>query len=336
MKKKIFILLLLCILGAQSETKAADFSMKFDFGQQNETIAAHVKDSPLPVNTLAHTRGKPIKLVFSDIDGTILKFESKKKCPIVPEEIKTAVRILEQNNIPLVLVTGRSYYEAKSIYDEMGVKNNYLVALQGGEIISPEGKLIHKDKLKDEKVKKITKEILKYTKKTGINVSLYYFANGQVYTESNIPLRYNWEKTTQINSLKTTDLNNDCGKIVIFNTDTQKLKQIQTHLKKKFNNVKIDITTDSYCDITSPSATKANAIKKLSKLYGVDLSETAAFGDSENDISMLKLIKENGGAAIAVENAMPELKIYANYKTDSVNNFGFAKGVNEIIKLNKK
>lgn len=50
-------------------------------------------------------------------------------------------------------------------------------------------------------------------------------------------------------------------------------------------------------------------------------------GDQNNDIELLKA----GGVAVAMGNATDELKAYANYITDTVENDGFVKAVEKFI-----
>ncbi len=65
-------------------------------------------------------------------------------------------------------------------------------------------------------------------------------------------------------------------------------------------------------EITSKSATKGNCIKYLSEITGIPLSETAAAGDTENDLSILKTV----GISIAMLNADKEVKDVCRYVTD--------------------
>lgn len=75
-------------------------------------------------------------------------------------------------------------------------------------------------------------------------------------------------------------------------------------------------------EITVKSATKGNCITYLSEITGIPLSETAAIGDTENDISMLK----TAGISIAMKNADPEVKNICRFITDYDNdNDGAAK-----------
>ena len=53
---------------------------------------------------------------------------------------------------------------------------------------------------------------------------------------------------------------------------------------------------------------------------GIDISETMAFGDGGNDISMLKA----AGTSVAMGNALDKVKANASYVTTSVDEDGIA------------
>ena len=73
-------------------------------------------------------------------------------------------------------------------------------------------------------------------------------------------------------------------------------------------------------ELTSPTATKSNALLKLAEILGIDRDETMAVGDSFNDLDMLRA----AGTAVAMGNAEPEIKETADYITKSNDEDGVA------------
>jgi hypothetical protein len=57
------------------------------------------------------------------------------------------------------------------------------------------------------------------------------------------------------------------------------------------------------------------------------LERVMSFGDSPNDIAMLK----ESGFGVAVENALPEVKAAADYITASCDNEGVAKAIRTLL-----
>jgi hydroxymethylpyrimidine pyrophosphatase-like HAD family hydrolase len=61
----------------------------------------------------------------------------------------------------------------------------------------------------------------------------------------------------------------------------------------------------------------------LQNYWGLKKEEILTIGDQNNDIELLKA----GGVSVAMGNATEELKKYADYITDTVDNDGFVKAI---------
>jgi len=284
-------------------------------------------------NLIGHFDNK-IKIIFSDIDGTILPPDKENPRKMPPESVIDAVKQLHQAQIPLILVTGRPYGEVKEIAKKIGNANTYIIALQGSEIINPKGKVIAKDNIKTNDVLNILDEINCIIKTNKFDSKVFAFVKGKPFATENSKLPYNWEKVTVVKSFSTLDKKN-VSEIAIVELNQEKLKAIQTNLKIKFPDYHITISADIYCDISSNTATKGNAIKKLAKILNLDLKNSAALGDAENDLSMLKQVNNSGGLSIVVDNATDSVKSNASFITSSVYKDGFAKAINKILMNNE-
>lgn len=84
-------------------------------------------------------------------------------------------------------------------------------------------------------------------------------------------------------------------------------------------------TIDVNIELTAEGATKGAAMTAACERLGIPLSETIAFGDSENDISMLRV----AGRGIAVANAVPAAKDAADTLTSSCDEGGVLVGLRE-------
>lgn len=276
-----------------------------------------------------------INIVFSDIDGTLIPLNKTGPRGQVPESVKQRAQKLRQAQIPLILATGRASSEARQFAKKMGNEKTYIVAQQGAEIVDPNGKVIYEDNISNEESKKIIKAIKSFNKSQHQDSKIFFFEHGQIYTFEKVNLPYILDEIKIVKSLNELNRNFTLNKIGIYEPNPEKIKLIQAYLKQRFPNYHIDISADCYCDVSTATSTKGNAIKKLSDILGVDLRHAAVIGDAENDISMLKLIKSNGGLAIAVGNAMNSVKDNANFVTTPVYEDGFAKAVDKILENNQ-
>ncbi|HDI12592.1 MAG TPA: phosphoglycolate phosphatase [Hadesarchaea archaeon] len=77
--------------------------------------------------------------------------------------------------------------------------------------------------------------------------------------------------------------------------------------------------------IRDPSVNKGNALRKLSTVVGVPMSEIAAIGDGPNDVEMLR----EAGISFAVANSPDEVKRVCTHVTKS----SYGKGTAEAIEL---
>ena len=62
------------------------------------------------------------------------------------------------------------------------------------------------------------------------------------------------------------------------------------------------------------------------------MENVMAIGDNMNDVSMLS----RAGYPVAMENAIPEVKEYAKYVTDTNQNSGVGKAINKMLEEQSK
>jgi hydroxymethylpyrimidine pyrophosphatase-like HAD family hydrolase len=82
-----------------------------------------------------------------------------------------------------------------------------------------------------------------------------------------------------------------------------------------------------YLDITHPDANKGTVVTTLSKQLSIPANEIATIGDMPNDVLMFR----KGGLSIAMGNASPEVQAQADLVTDSYDDEGFAKAMEQFI-----
>ncbi|MDO4329166.1 MAG: HAD family hydrolase [Lachnospiraceae bacterium] len=90
-------------------------------------------------------------------------------------------------------------------------------------------------------------------------------------------------------------------------------------LEKQFPQVKFPMFAGKAgADVVEQEASKAEGLKRLCSYWGIHISRTAAFGDSMNDLEILK----TAGIGIAMGNSIPELKKEADYVTQEIGQDG--------------
>lgn len=282
-------------------------------------------------NIVGHYPNK-INAVFSDIDGTLMEKEYKKG--EAPESAKLAIKKLHNTNIPLILTTGRSYTDTQELAKALGSKSNYLITLQGAEIINPQGKIIYKDCIKNKDAKNILNNLEFFINTKNLNSKIYFYVDGKVLAKTKFNLPYTWDKIVVIKTYESIGRSTP-SKIGVYDKNINNLELIKNYLQTNYPDYYVYLSTTCFCELTTKTATKGNGVKQVAKLLEQDLKNVAVFGDAENDISMLSAVKKSGGLAVAVKNAMENLKKNANYETSSAIEGGVNHAVDEIIENNK-
>ena len=84
---------------------------------------------------------------------------------------------------------------------------------------------------------------------------------------------------------------------------------------------------DHNLEIGGATTSKADALRQMGRLMGIDRSEMMAIGDSPNDIAMLK----EAGTAVAVGNAKDEVKKIADYIAPTNHEDGVADAIRRFV-----
>ena len=112
-------------------------------------------------------------------------------------------------------------------------------------------------------------------------------------------------------------------KLQLFTWDMPLRERLLRELEGQFEGIAVSTSVQNNIEINHADANKGAALLRLAEYLGIDQSETAAFGDGLNDLSMIKA----AGAGVAMENAHPDIKACANFLTDSCDADGVAVGI---------
>ncbi|MDD3831702.1 MAG: HAD family hydrolase [Clostridia bacterium] len=118
-----------------------------------------------------------------------------------------------------------------------------------------------------------------------------------------------------------------CNKVLIVEQPEQAKIAEQTYIE--LFNGKLDVVRSSArsVEFAHPNAQKGIAVSWLADRLGIKQQEIICFGDSINDISMIKY----AGLGVAVSNAMPQVKDIADLICDSAEDDGVAKVIESIL-----
>ena len=249
-----------------------------------------------------------IKMFVSDLDSTLLTHENGNS--FIKEDDLEAIRKLHQNNIKLVVASGRM------LGYTLRVLNEYKLDL---DVIGTNGATAYIDKqlllshlLDNKTVKKAFAYLVKEYPEIFIKVS----------SPDNI--EYSYDTLKRIRKNKTDSLigleealNNDSlemNKIVISIDDEKKFCAMMEDFRNRFSDYfEINQSTKIHMDVTVKGIDKGTTVKELIKSLGYVKEDVASIGDSPNDISMFKYT----GISFAMANGHQDVKDNADHIVDS-------------------
>jgi len=271
------------------------------------------------------------KMICVDIDGTILNDKHK-----LTEDTKKALKEAHDKGLHVVICSGRLFSDAEYYSNLLGVNSS---------IVGSNGTII-KDKKNDEFIfkkilgKNTCSKLLKIFSKHNIKASFY--TTDKVYSSNfkftlllflgkligvvsrNTKLKYIFNKK-QWQQMIDTSVDN-IYKCEVTVKDIDKLNALKKELKQLHDIELVNQAADNI-EISSKGITKGSAVKFLTKYYNIKKEEVITIGDSGNDLPMI----EYAGLGVAMGNAFEDVKERADYITDSNNDSGVAKVINEFV-----
>ncbi len=258
------------------------------------------------------------------MDGTLLNDHHE-----VPEDVQHALDEAKRQGIKIVLCSGRpiggmrSYIKALNLEEE----GDFVIAYNGAFVqdthtneVVAELSLGHEDLVKLYDLSIELKTPMHFFDVDGLytpNSDISEFTVLESYINK-IPLSYR-----QVSDVPTTL---SIPKIMFIDEPTslnQTIQELPEYLNEQYTIVR---SSPYFLEFVHPSASKGNAVRKLSEQLGIKQEEVMSIGDNGNDLSMIQY----AGCGVAMDNAIPEIKAAADFQTRSNNDSGVAYAIEKL------
>ena len=251
-----------------------------------------------------------IKLVACDLDGTV--YDDYKN---IDPNLKEVVDKLKKKDILFTVVSGRNYELMEDVIETFNF--DIPIVCNNGANIYLKDELIYSDYIRSEYADKAAKLLYEnnivfrvYTTEDVFcnNTSDFFLARVDGFDK---PFKdYYYE--LDLNDYHTTKITSD------FVGNEDKISYIQQIIKTYPYTDFTKAERNIYC-VNSITANKGDGLKWVCDYLNIDINkEVMAFGDNENDLSMLNQVK----ISVAVENADDVVKQQVSYIADDNNHNG--------------
>lgn len=275
-----------------------------------------------------------IKLIVTDLDGTFLNSNHI----TIPQENIDAFKKAHQMGIKTALASGRTKILADYIIEQLPFID-YLITSNGAVSYDLQEKRVFSSILMSNAD---SLKIFDVLKDFSLPFEIYFkgdcFMNSQSYSlfdEEHIPPHIYKLLKDFIKEVPTLEGFIDGKGIEKLNILSLSAKD-RVEIEKKIGEKCSVAFTSSFpiyegmcsnLEMTHENATKAFAIRAISEKLGINPSEIMCFGDSENDCPMLEFAEYS----FAMANGNDLAKATAKYVTDTNDNAGVAKAINEYV-----
>ncbi|PLR84045.1 Cof-type HAD-IIB family hydrolase [Bacillus canaveralius] len=251
------------------------------------------------------------KIVFFDIDGTLLDHDKK-----LPITAKKAVKELQNSGVYVAIATGRAPFMFESLREELGIES--FVSFNGQYVVF-EGEVIYKNPLNNDEIQRLVQQGKEN------NHPLVFMNHGTMkatvkhhrYIEDSLmTLKFPHPEVD-----KSFYQNREIYQSLLFIEEEDEALYLEQFPELRF------IRWHPFSmDVLPAGGSKAEGIKKMIERLGFQIENVFAFGDGLNDIEMIQTV----GTGVAMGNAEPALKQYADYITKDVAEDGIQHGLKHL------
>ncbi|KRM78675.1 cof-like hydrolase family protein [Lapidilactobacillus dextrinicus DSM 20335] len=264
---------------------------------------------------------KDVKLVASDMDHTLLTEKNE-----LPPTLFQDIDKLQSLGVEFAIASGRPVYTLEDIFGDL--KSEMTFVSDNGGVIVYHGEVIHMSPLPTADYQKMTRFTLEQT--TGVPVicgldAAYVPSSAREYDAA---LRTFYTKIKFVDDIYAVDVKADKYTIYFPNGDSE-VSNDDVFLPEFGNDYSVVISGPEWIDVMNKDIHKGTAMAILGDKLKIKPSEMMAFGDMYNDIEMLKYVKYS----YLVANAAADMAQYANYRTDSNDDYGVTNVLEQLIEV---
>lgn len=262
--------------------------------------------------------GKNVKLVVSDVDGTLV--DGKKK---LTDGTVAAVKRLTEGEVGFTIISARPRSGMMPIADALEI-DAPMGAFNGGMIFTRDGTIVSWDHIDPAVVRGVFD-----LDHAGTDV--WVFADDKWHASTDQGAHVASERiTSDQDPIVTNDfaaLYDRADKITFVSDDEALLRGIAEQAKHFSDRATIVQSQTYYLDVTPLTGNKGDGITALAKAFDVPLGQVCAIGDQANDLPMFA----RAGLSIAMGQGPEAVRAKADRVTGGNDDDGVAQAIDDVI-----
>ena len=264
---------------------------------------------------------EPIRLVVSDIDGTLVNHAKE-----LTRRTRAVLAELASRGIGFTVTTARPPVGLRPIIDALGLTAP-AAAINGGVLVGPDLSISDVRYLPPA----VARQAVGFLRDRGLDPWLFTEYDWHVRDphgpKVDLETRTIAKDPVVVGDFAP-ELYDHVLKVIGACDDHPHLARCETDLQALLGHAANATRSQAYyLDVTSPLAHKGEAIKSLSRAMGVPVPAILAIGDGTNDIPMLKA----AGFSVAMGNGSDLVKASAHVVTEDCEHDGFAAAIERYV-----
>jgi len=254
---------------------------------------------------------KDIRIVFTDIDGTLYSHKTKR----VPPSAIRAIKAMQERGIKVFLSSGRNYYLIRKTGILDIVKPDGLV-MMNGSCAQIGNELIYRYPIPES----VVNAMINFSTRLKFGLTLIEEKEGHINYIDDRVIDAHAKYGTRFPQPRKFPVPYDrvVYQMIAF-CDSFDESLFLPHLK----DCKAARWDEYAVDIMPRDSDKAKGIMAVLEHYGLNIDNALSIGDGNNDIEMLQFT----GTSVAVGGALLEVKRAADFITDDIDDGGWAKAM---------
>lgn len=245
-----------------------------------------------------------VEAVFFDVDGTLIGLLDKR----IPESTQESLKELRNKQIKVFVCTGRHHSALSYIKEKTNFSFDGYIFMNGQYITDENGKCLYSLPF-DETTKQELYAFFKKHKRIPVSI----FNEEELFASTKLKLGIKREIKPLETMLDTT----------VYQVSPYSGRRIDKVLTSEIKGCKSARWHPTFADIIPIDGGKNIGVEKACELFNVNVNNTMAFGDGENDIDMLKRCK----IGVAMAKANKKVKAASDYITSDVMEDGVLKAL---------